>query len=115
MDVFVSQHFVGDPVEDVEYEEAQGENRSGYGVDAFRPVHKSLVKQPPVAHGDRRRRRGEHCGPLHSSPVLRLQAVTEPVTPEVKAAALPHQVLFLWSQAKGSTLVEKNQLCPLGN
>lgn len=102
MDVLVSQHFVGDPVEDVEYEEAQGKHGSGYGVNALGPVHETLVKYLSVEHGNRRRRRwrwgGEHGGPFHSGAIL-LQAVTQSVTPEVKTTALPHQFLLLWSQA----------------
>lgn len=96
MDVFVSQHFVGDPVEDVEYEEAQRKHGSGDGVDAFGAVHKALVKHLPVVHADgrRRRRRGEDGGPLHGGTILGLQAVTKSITPEVKAAALPHQFLL---------------------
>lgn len=98
MDVLVSQHFVGDPVEDVEYEEAQREDGSGYGVDTFGPVHKTLVKHLSVIHGNRRRG-AEHSGPFHSGAILGLQAVTQSITPEVKATALPHQFLLLWSQA----------------
>lgn len=99
MDVLVSQHFVGDPVEDVEYEEAQRKHGSGYGVDALGAVHKALVQHLAVVHGDRRRRRREHGGALHRRAVLGLQAVAQSVAPEVKAAALPHQLLLLWSQA----------------
>lgn len=96
MDVLVPQHFVGDPVEDVEYEEAQGEKSSGDGVDALGPVHEALVQHLSVAYGDRRRwRRREHAGPLHRGAVLGLQAVTQSVTPEVEAAAVPHQLLLL--------------------
>lgn len=100
MDVLVSQHFVGDPVEDVEYKKAQGEDRSGYGVNALGPVHKTLVKYLPIEHGNGRWRR-EHGGSFHGGPVLGLQAVTQSITPEVKATALPHQFLLLWSQAQG--------------
>lgn len=100
MDVLVSQHFIGDPVEDVEYQEAQREDGSGYGVNALGPVHETLVEHLSVVHGDRRRRRGgEHGGGFHGGSILGLQAVTQSVTPEVKAAALPHQFLLLWSQA----------------
>lgn len=102
MDVLVSQHFVGDPVEDIEYEEAQGKNGSGDGVDALGPVHKTLAEHLPIARGDRRRR-GEHAGPLHGGAVLRLQTVTQSVAPEVEAAALPHQLLLLWCQEHGET------------
>lgn len=98
MDVLVSQHFVGDPVEDVEYEEAQGKDSSGYGVNALGPVHKTLVKHLSVIHGDWRWR-GEHSGPFYSGTILGLQAVSQSVTPEVKTAALPHQFFLLWSQA----------------
>lgn len=89
MDVLVSQHFVGDPVEDIEYEEAQGKNGSGDGVNALGPVHKTLAERLPIARGDRRRR-GEHAGALYGGAVLRLQTVTQSVAPEVEAAALPH-------------------------
>lgn len=92
------QHFVGDPVEDVEDEEAQGEDGSGDGVNALGPVHEALVQHLPVAYGDRRRR-CEHAGPLHRGAVLGLQAVTQSVTPEVEATALPHQLLLLPRQA----------------
>lgn len=42
VDVLVSQHFVGDPVEDIEYEEAERKHGSGYGVDSLGSVHKTL-------------------------------------------------------------------------
>ena len=97
MDVLVSQHFIGDPVEDVEYEEAQGKHGSGYGVNTLGSVHKALVEHLSVVHGDWRRR-GEHSGPFHSGSILGLQAVTQSITPEVKTTTLPHQFLLLWSQ-----------------
>lgn len=75
MDVLVSQHFVGDPVEDVEYQEAQRKNGSGYGVNALGPVHKTLVKDIPVENGNRRWG-VEHRGSLYSGSILVLQAVT---------------------------------------
>lgn len=81
------QHFVGDPVEDVEDEEAKWENRSGYGVDALGPVHKALVKCIFVKHGHWGRL-GEDGGSFCSRSVLVLQAVAQSVTPEVKTAAL---------------------------
>lgn len=98
----MSQHFIGDPVEDVEYEEAQGKHGSGYGVNALGPVHKTLVKYLAVVDGDwrgrgRRRRGGEHG--LHNVAILVLQAVTQSITPEVITTAVPHQFLLLWSQA----------------
>lgn len=99
MDVLMSQHFIGDPVEDVEYEKAQGKDSSRYGVNAFSPVHKTLVNHSSVVHSNWRRG-GEHGGPLHSGTILGLQAVTQSITPEVKTAALPHQFLLLWSQAE---------------
>lgn len=98
MDVLVAQHFVGDPVEDVEYEEAHGKDCPGYGVNPLGPVHEALVKYLAVVHGNRRRR-GEHGGTFYSRAVLGLQAVAQSVTPEVKPAALPHQFILLWSQA----------------
>lgn len=98
MDVLVSQHFIGDPVEDVEYEEAQGKDGSGYGVNAFGPVHKALVKDPSVVYGNRGWG-GEHSGGFHSGTILVLQAVTQSITPEVKTTTLPHQLLLLWSRA----------------
>ncbi|PWA18597.1 hypothetical protein CCH79_00005716, partial [Gambusia affinis] len=76
-----STHFVGDPVEDVEYEKAQGKDGSGYGVDPFSPVNETLVKDFTVVHSDWGQR-GEHCGPFHGSPVFGLQAVTESITTE---------------------------------
>lgn len=94
----MSQHFIGDPVEDVEYEEAQGKDGSGYGVNALGPVHKALVKYLSVVHGDWRRW-GEHSGPFHSGTILGLQGVTQSITAKVKSTALPHQFLLLWSQA----------------
>lgn len=42
MNILVSQYFVGDPVEDVKYEEAEREHGSGYGVDPFGAVHKAF-------------------------------------------------------------------------
>lgn len=75
MDVLVSQHFVGDPVEDVEYQEAQRKNGPGYGVDTLGPVHKTLVKDVPVKNGNRRWG-VEHRGSLNSGSILGLQAVT---------------------------------------
>lgn len=44
MDVLVSQHFIGNPVEDVEYEKAQGKDSSRYCVDPFSSVNETLVK-----------------------------------------------------------------------
>lgn len=99
MDVLVSQHFVGDPVEDVEYEEAQGKNGSGYGVNALGPVHKTLVKYFSIIRGYWRRG-GEHTGPFHSGTILVLQAVAQSVATEVKTTALSDQFLLLWSQAE---------------
>lgn len=88
------QHFVGDPVEDVEDEEAEWENRSGYGVDALGPVHKALVKRIFVVHGHRGRL-GEDAGSFCSRSILVLQAVAQPVTPEVKTTALSEQLFLL--------------------
>lgn len=50
---FVSDYFVGDPVEDVENEEGQGKRRSGDGVDPLRPVHKLplIVLDRGLLHG----------------------------------------------------------------
>lgn len=93
------QHFVGDPVEDVEDEEAERENRSGYGVDALGPVNEALVKRIFVIHGHRGRL-GEDGGSFCSCSVLVLQAVAQSVTPEVKTAALSQQVFLLQSPAK---------------
>lgn len=91
----MSQYFVGDPIEDVEYEEAQGEDGPGYGVDALGPVHKALADCIAVVHGGHwRGRRGEDCGPLHGGSILVLQAVTQAmtqtITPEVKPTAVSH-------------------------
>lgn len=96
VDVLVPQHFVGDPVEDVENEEAERENRSGYGVDAFGPVHKALVKRVFVVHGHRGRL-GEDGGSFCGRPVPVLEAVAQSVTPEVKTAALTEQFFLLQS------------------
>lgn len=90
------QHFVGDPVEDVEDEEAERENRSGYGVDALGPVHKTLVKRIFVVHSHRGRL-GEDGSSFCSRSVLVLQAVAQSVTPEVKTAALSEQFFLLQS------------------
>lgn len=98
MDVLVSKHFIGDPVEDVEYEEAQRKNGSGYGVNALGPVHKTLVKYLSVVHVNWRRG-FEHSGPFHSGAILGLQTMTQSITPEVKTTALSDQFLLLWSQA----------------
>lgn len=98
MDVLVSQHFISDPIEDVEYKKAQRKDCSGYGVDTLGPVHKTLVKYLPIEHSNRRWR-GEHSGPFHSGTIFGLQAVTQSITPEVKTTTLPHQFLLLWSQA----------------
>lgn len=97
MDVLVSQHFVGDPVEDVEYEKAQGKDGSGYGVDPFGPVNKTLVKDFTIVYSDWGQT-GEHRGPFHSGPVFGLQVVTESITTEVKSSALPHEFLLLSEQ-----------------
>lgn len=93
MDVFMSQHFIGDPVEDVEYEEAQGKDSSGYGVNALGAIHKTLVKYLAVVHGNWRWG-VEDGGPFYSCTILGLQAVTQSVTPEVKTTALSHQFLL---------------------
>lgn len=90
----MSQHFVGDPVEDVEYEEAQGEDSSGYGVDALGPVHKALAEYLPIIQGHWGWW-GEDRSRLHGCTILVLQAVAQSVTPEVKPTALPDQFLFL--------------------
>lgn len=90
------QHFVGDPIENVEDEEAERENGSGDGVDAFGPVHKALVKRIFVEHG-RRGRLGEDGCSFGSCSILVLQAVAQSITPEVKAAALSEQFLLLQS------------------
>lgn len=95
----MSQHFIGDPVENVEYKEAQGENGSGNGVNAFGPVDKTLVKYLPIEHGDWRRR-SEDGRPFHSCSILGLQAVAQSITPKVKPTALPHQFLLLPNQAQ---------------
>lgn len=100
MDVLVTQHFIGDPVEDVEYEKAQRKDGSGYGVDPFGPVNETLVKNFAVVHSDWGQR-GEHRGPFHSCPVFGLQAVTETITTEVKSTTLPHEFLLLWGQTQG--------------
>lgn len=96
VDVLVSQHFVGDPVEDVEYEEAQRKYGSGYGINALGPVHKTLVQYPSVVDGNWRRG-VEHSGPLCSGTIFSLQTVTQSITPEVKPAALSDQFFLLWS------------------
>lgn len=93
------QHFVGDPVEDVEDEEAKRKNRSGYGVDALGPVHKALVKCFFVEHGHWGRL-GEDGGSFCSRSVLVLQAVAQSVTPEVKTAALSQQFFLLQNPAQ---------------
>lgn len=105
----MSQHFIGDPVEDVKYEKAQGENGSGYGVNSFGSVHETLVKHFSIKHGNWRWWWGEHAGSFHSSAILGLQAVTQAITPEVKTAALPHQFLLLWSQAGKNRLASRCQ------
>lgn len=92
------QHFIGDPVEDVEYEEAQGKDSSGYGVNALGPIHKTLVKHLAVVHGNWWWG-GEDGGPFHSGTIFGLEAVTQSITPEVKTTALSHQFLLLWNQA----------------
>lgn len=106
MDVLVPQHFVGEPVEDVEDEEAERKNRSGYGVDALGPVHKALVKRIFVVHGHRGRL-GEDGRSFYSCSVLVLQAVAQPVTPKVKTAALSEQFFLLHNptQRKGIFLL----------
>lgn len=96
VDVLVSQHFVGDPVEDVEYEEAQRKYGSGYGVNALGPVHKTLVQHPSVVDGNWRRG-VEHSGPLYTGTIFSLQTVTQSITPEVKTTALSDQFFLLWS------------------
>lgn len=90
----MSQHFVGDPVEDVEDEEAEREKRSGYGVDALGPIHETLVQRVSVVHGHRGRL-GEDGGPFCCRPVLVLQAVAQSVTPEVVTAVLSKQFFLL--------------------
>lgn len=97
MDVLVSQHFISDPVEDVEYEEAQRKDSSGYGVDPFGPVHETLVEDLSVEHGDGRWR-CEHGGTFHRGSILGLEAMAESVTSEVKTTTLSHEFLLLWSQ-----------------
>lgn len=99
VDVLVSQHFVGDPVEDIEDEEAERENRSGYGVDALGPIHEALVKRVPVVHGHRGRL-GEDGGAFCCRSVLVLQAVAQSVTPKVKTTVLSEQFFLLQSSTQ---------------
>lgn len=99
----MSQHFVGDPVEDVEYEETQRKDSSGYGVNTLGPVDKSLAEYLAIVYGNRRRG-VEDSGALHRCTILGLQAVTQSITSEVKPTALPHQFLFLWSEAQGKQI-----------
>lgn len=108
MDVFVSQHFVGDPVENVEEEEAQREDCTGYRVDALGPVHKALADRLAIVHGGHRR--GEDCGPFHRRSVLGLQAVTQSVAAEVKPTAVSRQFLFLGNQKENRLASHCQQL-----
>lgn len=70
VDVLVSQHFVGDPVEDVEYEEAERKHGSGYGVDSLGSVHKTLPDGLSVVQHLHWGWWGEYVGPLYSCPVF---------------------------------------------
>lgn len=72
VDVLVSQHFVGDPVEDVEYEEAERKYCSGYGIDSLGSVHKPLPDGVSVVQHLHWRWWGEHGRRLHSCPIFSL-------------------------------------------
>lgn len=96
----VSDNLVGDPVEDVEDEEGQGEGRSGDGVDSLRSVHKFL----PVVLGvpqDRRLLDSIGRGALHRHPILHARG--HAVAGEMEAC-LP-QLLLLDTQREEKTSV----------
>lgn len=95
VDILVSQHFIGDPVEDVEYEEAERKYCSRYGVDSFGSVHKPLPDGLSVVKHLHWRWWGEYTGPLYCRAIFCLQAMAQSVPSEVKATAFSHKFFLL--------------------
>lgn len=85
VDVLRAQHFVDNPIEDIEDQEGEGEDGSGDGVDALGTVDVTPAQGLPFP---------QQCtgwgGAVDSrtlsSPILCLQAVAQPVASEVEAA-----------------------------
>ena len=91
------------PVEDVEDEEAEREERSGDGVDALGPIHEALTHRVAVVqYGHGGRWRCKHSGPLLRRQTL-AQAVAQAVTTEIEASTVPDQVLLLEKEAERKT------------
>lgn len=97
VNVLMPDDLVGDPVEDVENEEGQGEGRPGDGVYPLCPVHELL---PHGVHvfGGRLLRVCGRGGVLHGCAVLGWQRLVHVVAGEIKAA-LAH-VLVLGRRGK---------------
>lgn len=84
VDVLVPDDLVGDPVEDIEDEEGQGEGRPGDGVYPLGSVHKLLLHGVHV-FGDRRRRVGGRGGVFDGRAVLGRRGLAH-VAGKIKAA-----------------------------
>lgn len=85
VDVLRAQHFVDNPVEDIEDQEGEGEDSSGDGVNALGPVDVAPAEALPFPQ-----QHASCWGAVDAralpSPILWLQAVAEPVASQVEAA-----------------------------
>lgn len=103
---------VCDPVKDVENEEGQGKGSSRYRVDSLGPVHKLLLDGVCIFGG--LGGRVGRCG-LDGCPILHLEAVTHPVTAEIKAT-FPSSIFFLREgRQRKPSLVVSHRRCKMLN
>jgi len=97
VDVLRAQHFVDNPVEDIEDQEGEGEDCSGNGVNALGPIAVAPAEALPFPQQHASWGGAVDAGAL-PSPILRLQAVAQPVASQVEAALANE--LFLLAKGK---------------